>query len=647
MQFKHPEILYALFLLLIPIIVHLFQLRRFEKVPFTNVKFLKQVELQTRKSSKLKKFLILCTRLLALAGLILAFAQPYLSNLKKEDVQSTYIYLDNSYSMQAKGSKGELLKRASQDIIENLSDVKNINLITNDKFLKNLSLEDLKRELLELNYHPINQDINSTLFKIKNELKNNKNTLNDIILVSDFQNYIELDIDTINSFNLVQLLPVKQENISIDSVYISNQNNENITLQVIINNHNSKAESANISLYNNAILQGKSNVTFTKKDTEVTEFIIANNGDFNGRLVLDDSNLLFDNELFFSINKSDKINTLAIGQDTDYLSRIYTDNEFNYTSTTLDQLDYSTILDQNLIIVNELEDIPISLTNNLLSFIDNGGSLVIIPYSNSNINSYNTLLSTLNVGSVNNRIENELTITDINFAHPILKNVFEKQIKNFQYPSVKSYFNIQLRNNSSILKFENEAAFISESKVSNGTIYFLAAAISKENSNFKNSPLIVPIFYNFGKNSYKHSELNYTIGRANQLDVKVNLNKDNILQIAGDSKSFIPLQQIGNSSVKITLDNQPLKSGFYQLKNKDQVIKNIAFNYDRSESYLNYSDLESFSKDKPNVSYSNSVEKTLNTIKKEYQTSNLWQTFLLLAILFLLVEVGLLKFLKS
>ncbi len=42
MQFKNPEILYALFLLLIPIIVHLFQLRKFQKVAFTNVAFLKE-----------------------------------------------------------------------------------------------------------------------------------------------------------------------------------------------------------------------------------------------------------------------------------------------------------------------------------------------------------------------------------------------------------------------------------------------------------------------------------------------------------------------------------------------------------------------------------------------------------------------------
>jgi hypothetical protein len=47
MQFKHPELLYALFFLIIPILVHLFHLRKFQKTPFTNVKFLKKVTLHT------------------------------------------------------------------------------------------------------------------------------------------------------------------------------------------------------------------------------------------------------------------------------------------------------------------------------------------------------------------------------------------------------------------------------------------------------------------------------------------------------------------------------------------------------------------------------------------------------------------------
>ena len=68
MQFKHPEILYFLFLLVIPILVHLFQLRRFKKEYFTNVKLLKELQIQTRKSSKIKKWLLLATRLLLLAA---------------------------------------------------------------------------------------------------------------------------------------------------------------------------------------------------------------------------------------------------------------------------------------------------------------------------------------------------------------------------------------------------------------------------------------------------------------------------------------------------------------------------------------------------------------------------------------------------
>jgi len=109
MQFKNPEILYALLLLIIPIIIHLFQLRRFKKVAFTNVQFLKRVTLKTRKSSQLKKWLTLLTRLLLFGCIILAFAQPYLSNTDSFSTENeTVIYLDNSFSMQAKGENGKI-----------------------------------------------------------------------------------------------------------------------------------------------------------------------------------------------------------------------------------------------------------------------------------------------------------------------------------------------------------------------------------------------------------------------------------------------------------------------------------------------------------------------------------------------------------
>ena len=152
MQFKHPEFLYFLFLLVIPILVHLFQLRRFKKEYFTNVKLLRELSIQTRKSSKIKKWLLLFTRLFLLAFLIIAFAQPFF--VAKENLKSTnemYIVLDNSYSMQAKGKKGELLKRAVQDLLENTPENYNFSLITSSENYWNTDIKSIQKELQNSN----------------------------------------------------------------------------------------------------------------------------------------------------------------------------------------------------------------------------------------------------------------------------------------------------------------------------------------------------------------------------------------------------------------------------------------------------------------------------------------------------------------
>ena len=134
MHFKYPEILYFLFLLVIPIIVHLFQLRRFKKEYFTNVRFLKNLVVQTRKSSQLKKWLLLITRMLLLAALIIAFAQPFSDARDTSNTNnSLFIILDNSFSMQAKGEKGELLKRSVEDILQEIPENQTFSLLTNDQ----------------------------------------------------------------------------------------------------------------------------------------------------------------------------------------------------------------------------------------------------------------------------------------------------------------------------------------------------------------------------------------------------------------------------------------------------------------------------------------------------------------------------------
>jgi len=331
MQFKHPEILYALLLLIIPILVHLFQLQRFVKIPFTNVKILKTIEKQTRKSARLKKWLILTTRLLIFTCLIIAFAQPYFSKYSTHQNFNTTVYLDNSFSMQAKGENGELLKSAAQQIIENNTNQNSdISLITNDNNFINLDVKSLKDELINIKYYPNKADLNTMLLKAKNLESNNEKTLNKLILISDFQSINSIqkpDFSKINSsINFVKLTPKKINNFYIDSVSIEENSTSNTIIKVVIRSSQKSTSSIPISLFNNSKLVGKTTSKFVNDNSSHVQFTIPTSTIFNGKISLIDDALQFDNDFFFSISKPEKINVLSIGNTSEFLNRIYTEN---------------------------------------------------------------------------------------------------------------------------------------------------------------------------------------------------------------------------------------------------------------------------------------------------------------------------------
>src|SRR5690606_9233220 len=203
-----------------------------------NVKFLKEVAIQTRKSSQLKKWLTLLMRLFALACIIIAFAQPYVSNRDVTTTNTeTVIYLDNSFSMQAKGIRGELLVRAVNEIIENVPEDEQITLFTNTETFRNTTIKNISNDLLQLEYSQDQLSIEDVVLKGKNNFSSSVNSVKNLILVSDFQlknDNHTIPEDSLININLVQLQPVKKDNISIDSVFIDSRRPENVELQVVL-----------------------------------------------------------------------------------------------------------------------------------------------------------------------------------------------------------------------------------------------------------------------------------------------------------------------------------------------------------------------------------------------------------------------------
>lgn len=646
MQFKHPEILYFLFLLVLPILVHLFQLRRFKKEFFTNVKILKELSVQTRKSSKLKKWLLLATRLLLLTFLILAFAQPFfVAKEKKNASNELYIILDNSYSMQAKGQQGELLKRAVEDLLEHTPENKNLSLLTNSENFWNTDIKSIQKELQNLKYSATPFNLESVI----NQIKARKSAFNkDIVIITDAVGLENKQLKSIDSeFNTLFVVPKSEQksNVSIDSVFINQTLDNFYEIGVKLTSHGDSTDDVSISLFNNEKLIAKTVSKLTSK-SNLMNFTIPKE-DFNGYFSILDKGLMYDNQLYFSISKPEKINVISIGetQKSNFLSRIYTNNEFEYRNFTIENLEYNSLEKQDAIVLNEIIEVPQALQTTLKSFIEKGGNLIVIPSQESNSNSLTTFLNAVAGIQIGSLVSSEKMISKINFTHPLFQSVFEKKISNFQYPSAKNSFTIKSPT-PAILSYDDQTPFLTAKDNSISSIYVFAAPINKENSNFQNSPLIVPTFYNMAQNAHKTGVVSLIIGENKPFVLDAQLSKDEILEVRNSAKNgtekFIPVQQLMNNKAKLTFNEYPKEAGNFGVFNLDKLSKNISFNYNRTESNIDEANIDGLSGYKIVAN----IESVYNTLKFERSDTDIWKWFLYVALLFLVIEILIQKFVK-
>ncbi len=655
MQFKHPEILYFLFLLVIPILVHLFQLRRFKKEYFTNVRFLKELSIQTRKSSKIKKWLLLATRLLLLSCIIVAFAQPFFkAKDTKNSYNEMYIVLDNSFSMQAKGQKGELLKRAVQELLENTPENQTFSLITNSQTFWNTNIKSIQKELQNLKYSAFPFQLESAMTKIKSrKLAFNK----DIIVITDAVGLEPKQLKSIDkSFNTYFIIPKAEHknNVSIDSVFIHQTLDEFYEIGLKLSAYGENSKETPVALYNQNKLVAK---TLTKLETknpspsnyrnelakQKTLYFTIPKKDFHGYASITDNGLEYDNTLYFSISKPEKSNVISIGttEKSKFISRIYTSDEFNYSNFTIATLDYNSLEKQDAIVLNELDEVPQALQTTLNSFVEKGGNLVIIPSATNSVENLNQFL--MNFGSFQFKsLENkEKLVTKINFNHPLFSGVFENKIDNFQYPKTKNSFGIS-SSKPAALHYDDQSSFLTSINNPISAVYVFAAPINLANSNFQQSPLIVPTFFKMAINNRNKGINALTIGNNNPFLVDATLSKDEILNVKNDTETFIPIQQILNNKVKLTFNDYPVQAGNFRIYRQKEWLQNISFNYNRTESDLNQAN-ENMLSDYKKIDAINSVFDTLKTNKNDIQ---IWKWFAIFALLFLAIEMAIIRFVK-
>lgn len=647
MQFKHPEILYFLFLLVIPILVHLFQLRKFKITYFTNVKLLSELSAQTRKSSKIKKYLLLATRLFLLTFLIVAFAQPYFeAKDNKNKNNELFLIIDNSFSMQAKGQNGALLQRAIQEVLEVTPSNLQLSVITNGEEFWNTTIPLIEKDLQKLSYSAIPFSLDQALTKVKSH---HSNHTKDIVIITDGIGITSASVEKLpKESNLHFIIPEaeKLENVAIDSVFIAQSLENFYEIGVSIssnqwNTGNSEEKAIPVSMFQKDNLIAKT-ILKLNKPKQTIHFTIPKD-EFNGYVSLNDNSLAFDNQLYFSIPKPKKLSILSIGETTKatFLSKLYPEPDFHYQNVGIQELNYSQIANQDAIILNEAENIPVALHSNLKKFVTSGGNLIVIPSEKNEIQNLNSFLSNFGNIQITNLQNQEKKITKINFGNPLFQDVFEKKISNFQYPLVRKSFAIQ-STGSQAITLEDQSGFLSTFYKNSGALFLFSAPLNKENSNFQNSPLIVPTFYKMGTNNSKNGVRYETIGENNSIIVPAILSKEEVVSIRNDKEEFIPMQQIMEDKVKISCGDLPKSAGNFQIIQNKKNVGNLCFNYNRKESIVTPPSNEIIKQ----LPTEDSLESFLDTVAITRNDNPIWKWFLAFTLVFLILEILIQKYIQ-
>ena len=579
-------------------------------------------------------------RLGLIAAAVLAFAQPFQASEQALAKKEMVIYLDDSFSMQARDNEGTLFEKATQSILRGVSRDQPFSLFTNNRTFRNVTIKEVQESLLELQPTPQQLSLDEIILKARGLFSSDSASDHELVLISDFQEQMVAEDITWPENVHVRAVPLEPEvtsNVSVDSLYISRSNPTSIEVTAILHS-NGEVQDIPISLFDDTRLIAKASAGFNDRTESRVVYTLPRDEEINGRIELTDNSLTYDNSLFFNLGSQEAIKVMEIyNAPGSFLSRIYTGEEFDYRAVPLNALNYSDIEDQNLIILNELNTLPVSLQNTLRAFRREGGHIVLIPSSTIEIEGYNTFLA----GEFNLRFTDQLTdsvtITGINFDHPLYRNVFEKRVENFQYPTTRVQYTMD-RPVSRILSYSNNSGFL----VGSPGAYLFTSPLSSETCNFSRSPLVVPTFYEMAKQSLALPDLYYPLGKRSVIDIAIPVDQDQIVKVARADYEFIPLQQSFAKKTRLSFLDNPVSDGIYTILVQEDSLKNISFNYPRTESKMVY---------KPPVESSSltllsSVDDLFLQLAEENRVKELWKWFVILALIFVLAEIGIQKFIK-
>ncbi|MBK7390355.1 MAG: BatA domain-containing protein [Bacteroidetes bacterium] len=679
-SFVTPGFLFALSLIAVPVIIHLFNFRRFRKVYFTNVRFLKELKEETSNRSRLKHLLVLFSRILAVTFMVLAFAQPYIpAEQGKKIAASTAVslYVDNSFSMEAVTREGTLLdvaKKQAASIAMAYRPSDRFQLLTNDfdpVHQRLVSRDEFISLLDQVKISPVSRSLTSVLSRQADALGMSGAEEKKSVLLSDFQtsisNFEQVQMDSSIAVAVTPIAAQEVSNIFIDSCWftapvvqkmqpaelnISIRNNgqidaEALPVKLTVNGAQKAVAGANVNAGNSAVIK----LTFTPSGTGWQKAVVS----------ITDNPITFDDQYYFSFLISENVPILSINgaRSGPYVKALFgSDSYFKLSEFSESQPNYSSFSENKLIVMNQVVSISSGFSSELNRFVNAGGSLVIIPDSASNLLSYSECLTSLGMAPLTGFIRNEERIESLQLEDPVFDGVFSnagKVTEATDLPLVSGYFVSGNAANTGdvLMKLRSGAPFLTRFQKGKGTVYLFHSPFTGSLTNFARHAIFVPVMYRIALLSEKQQTLAGFIGVDETIDLQgVSVSGDEVFHLINESNNFdiIPGHRTTTEGTLVDIKNQVVLAGNYDLKANDRLLAVPAFNFNRSESDMSFFTADQISEALGKYRLSNfelmNAEKAeiVNHFSQLSEGIRLWKYCIILALLFLAIEVLLLKF---
>lgn len=673
MQFVHPSFLWALTALSIPIVIHLFQFRRYKKLVFSNVRLLKQLSTQNKSKQTIKDWLILLCRILLITSLVFAFAQPFIPiglQSKQGGNKMVSIFVDNSFSMNAVGREGVLLEDAkakARAIIQAFGNADKFQILTNNLTgaeQRFISKSDAIQAIDAIIPSTKSASCSQVYQKMQSGIANQNSNNNLVYFISDFQlsqhNLSQIKPDTNIAFNFIVTSAQTSQNISIDSVYLESpivKTNQTTKIAIKITNHGKEQVNAVVvTLKLNQVQKGLLNLSLNGGEQIIKTFDITLNNNNNwvlGEVAITDYPITYDDNLYFTIKPNAANNILLITDEKNhFIETVYAnDNQYKLTQNSFGNINYQNLNNYSLIILNEAQTISSGLQTQLNKYLDEGGSLLVIPNKNQP-SSINPFLASLKLPQFGNLNSQSKKVNTINIKHPLFSGVYKTISKNADLPIVKKYFPLQSSVNTNgiaVANLNNDDVLLWESRIKKGSALVLAMPVNEEYTNLPMHSLFVPMMLNAALAQKQHTALYYTLGKHSQVNIiSTKQLVDKLITIANQHDEFTTEWYAKNGQMMCDADAIKI-AGWYNINEKKsgQLISTIAFNNSRTESALDFANETQIEKQTSTLVKSSINSAKANILGYEIAASLsgkiLWRWFVLAALIFILAEVLLLK----